>query len=390
MRCGMDKKTSRRLLCIAMVFFWASEYCHAPYFTPYLESLGFAAQAIGVMVGAYGFTQIFARIPIGIATDAFNCYKTTILFGTISTTLSSFFLMFATEMWSILICRVMAGLAASTWLAFSVLYNAYFKDDESVTAMTNANAFNNGGKLLAFFLGILTATRWGYKVPLLCSFLTGLVAVVAVILLKPIEIKHESFSFKHALDIIKTPMIIVAALFAMLPQFYMQGTAFSFTSSKAKLLGASSFVIGMISLVFTLVQVLISPYVGKKLLKRMKSSSAVCLGLILLSLSCVSIAFANTPLLLILGNIIGGVGCLILNALLMSLIVRSVSEEKRSTAMGFYQAVYGIGMTLGPVLMGNLVGDKGYSFAYMTIAIIMAVFAIVALPVVSKAEKKLK
>ena len=199
----------------------------------------------------------------------------------------------------------MAGLAASTWLAFSVLYNAYFKDDESVTAMTNANAFSNGGKLLAFFLGILTATRWGYKVPLLCSFLTGLVAVVAVILLKPIEIKHESFSFKHALDVVKTPMIIVAALFAMLPQFYMQGTAFSFTSSKAKLLGASSFVIGIISLVFTLVQVLISPYVGKKLLKRMKSSSAVCLGLILLTLSCVSIAFANTPLLLILGNIIG-------------------------------------------------------------------------------------
>ena len=215
-------------------------------------------------------------------------------------------------------------------------------------------------------------------------------AVVAVILLKPIEIKHESFSFKHALDVVKTPMIIVAALFAMLPQFYMQGTAFSFTSSKAKLLGASSFVIGIISLVFTLIQVLISPYVGKKLLKRMKSSSAVCLGLILLSLSCVSIAFANTPLLLILGNIIGGVGCLILNALLMSLIVRSVSEEKRSTAMGFYQAVYGIGMTLGPVLMGNLVGNKGYSFAYMTIAIIMAVFAFVALPVVSKAEKKLK
>ena len=73
----------------------------------------------------------------------------------------------------------------------------------------------------------------------------------------------------------------------------------------------------------------------------------------------------------------------------MSLIVRSVSEEKRSTAMGFYQAVYGIGMTLGPVVMGNLVGTKGYGFAYMTIAILMLVFSFVAIPVVSKAEKKL-
>ena len=72
----------------------------------------------------------------------------------------------------------------------------------------------------------------------------------------------------------------------------------------------------------------------------------------------------------------------------MSLIVRSVSEEKRSTAMGFYQAVYGIGMTLGPVVMGNLVGAKGYGWAYMTIAIIMFVFAFVAIPTVSKVERR--
>ena len=56
--------------------------------------------------------------------------------------------------------------------------------------------------------------------------------------------------------------------------------------------------------------------------------------------------------------------------------------------MGFYQAVYGIGMTLGPVVMGNLVGAKGYGWAYMTIAIIMFVFAIVAIPTVSKVERR--
>ena len=88
----------------------------------------------------------------------------------------------------------------------------------------------------------------------------------------------------------------------------------------------------------------------------MKSAFAVSPGLVLLSLSCVVIAIADTPYLLILGNIVVGVGCLILNALLMSLIVRSVSEEKRSMAMGFYQAVCGIGMTPDPVAMGNLVG----------------------------------
>lgn len=384
----IDKSISRKLLCVVIVFFWASEYCHAPYFTPYLEGLGFGAQSIGVMVGVYGFTQIFARIPIGITTDAFGCYKTTILFGTIMTTLSSFFLMFATKMWSIIICRIIAGLAASTWLAFSVLYNAYFKDDESVTAMTNVNAFNNAGKLLAFFLGILTATKWGYKIPLLCSFLTGLVAIIAALLIKPIEIKHESFSFKHALVVVKSPMILVASFFAILPQLYMQGCAFSFTSSKAKLLGASSFLIGIISLVFTLVQVIISPYVGKILLKRMKSSHSMCLGLLFLSLSSLIIAETETPYLLILANAFGAVGCLLLNSLLMSLVVQSVNEDKRSTAMGFYQAIYGIGMTLGPIIVGNLVETKSFCFAYITIAIIMIAFALISLSLVPRVERK--
>ena len=58
----MNKKTSRRLLCIAMVFFWASEYCHAPYFTPYLHSLQMGSTLVGIIISCYGFTQMLVRI----------------------------------------------------------------------------------------------------------------------------------------------------------------------------------------------------------------------------------------------------------------------------------------------------------------------------------------
>ncbi|MGN0906096.1 MAG: MFS transporter [Bullifex sp.] len=374
----MDRKRSRNLLCIAMVFFWASEYCHAPYFTPYLESLGFASTLIGVMTGVYGFTQIFARIPLGIITDAFSCYKKTILFGTVATTLSSFFLMFATSFRAIMTCRVIAGLAASTWLAFTVLYNAYYKDDESVTAMTNVNAFSNGGKLLAFFLGIMTATVWGYKVPLLCSFLTGCVSIMAVIMLEPVKIKHESFSFSHVISVIKTPSIVVASLLAVMMQFYMQGTVFSFTSGRASASGASSFMIGVISLSFTLIQVLSAPFIGKKLLKKMSTGSALALGFLLLAASALMIAVTPEAAVMILANVLAGIGNLIINGLLMASVVSSVSEEKRSTAMGFYQAVYGIGMSLGPVAVGKMVSFMGYGGAYLSVASLMMITAIAA------------
>ena len=121
----------------------------------------------------------------------------------------------------------------------------------------------------------------------------------------------------------------------------------------------------------------------------MKSHSASALGLLLLALSSVVIGMAENPYLLIIGNILAGVGCLILNALFMSLVVRSVSEEKRSTAMGFYQAVYGIGMTVGPLMMGAIVERGGYLPAYNTIGAIMAIGAILALPLISYSEKVL-
>lgn len=375
----MDRKRSRDLLCVAMVFFWASEYCHAPYFTPYLEGLGFASTLIGVMTGVYGFTQIFARIPLGIITDAFSCYKKTILFGTVATTLSSFFLMFATSAWAIITCRVIAGLAASTWLAFTVLYNAYYKDDESVTAMTNVNAFSNGGKLLAFFLGILTATVWGYKVPLLCSFLTGCVSIVAVMMLEPVKIKHESFSFSHVISVMRTPSIVVASVLAVMMQFYMQGTVFSFTSGRAASAGTSKFMIGAISLSFTLIQVLSAPYIGKKLLKKISTSGALTLGFLLLAAAALMIAVTPDSVMMILANVLAGIGNLIINGLLMASVVSSVSEEKRSTAMGFYQAVYGIGMSLGPVAVGRMVSSMGYGGAYLSVALLMVITSLAAL-----------
>ena len=374
----MTKKRSRDLLCVAMVFFWASEYCHAPYFTPYLEGLGFASTLIGIMTGVYGFTQIFARIPIGIITDAFSCYKKTILFGTVATTLSSFFLMFATSAWAIITCRVIAGLAASTWLAFTVLYNAYYRDDESVTAMTNVNAFSNGGKLLAFFLGILTASVWGYKIPLLCSFLTGCVSVFAVLLLEPVKIKHESFSFSHVVSVIRTPSIIAVSLLAVMMQFYMQGTVFSFTSGRAAAAGTSSFMIGIISLSFTLIQVITAPYIGKKLLRRISAHTALFGGFMLLAAAALIIGLSGEGLLLAAANILAGIGNLIINGLLMAKVVSSVSEEKRSTAMGFYQAVYGIGMSLGPVAVGSIVSSSGYEAAYFAVAAMMALTAVAA------------
>ena len=374
----MDIKRSRQLLSLTIVFFWASEYCHAPYFTPYLQTMGFTAELIGILTGAYGFTQMLVRIPLGIVTDTAGCYKKTILMGTVFTSLSSFGLMFATHFVTIFICRVLAGIAASSWLAFTILYAAYYRAEESVQAVTSANAFNSAGKLLAFVLGLTTATLWGYKVPLLCSFLTGVAAIVCAALLKPIKLKHEGFQLSHVVRALTHPAVLRSAFFAILVQLFLQGTVFSFTSSVAKELGANSFEIGLNTLLFTIVQVAAAGFIGKKVLKKLSIVLAVTIGFALCFACCLLVAFAQNMWYLYAAQIIAGASTLALNSVLMAMIVRYIPQENQSTAMGLFQALYGIGMTIGPVLTGAVSGTHGFGAAYLTIGGVMLAATLLA------------
>ena len=61
--------------------------------------------------------------------------------------------------------------------------------------------------------------------------------------------------------------MLAAAAFAIIVQFFMQGTVFSFTSAVAKGVGASPFEIGLATVLFTVVQIASASFVGKKLLK---------------------------------------------------------------------------------------------------------------------------
>lgn len=108
-----DYRRSRRLLSLTIIFFWASEYCHAPYFTPYLETLGFAASTIGFITGAYGFTQMLVRIPPGVATDATVLYTVVQVVGAgfALLTLSAALVGYAASVWLICLSQLIAGFA---------------------------------------------------------------------------------------------------------------------------------------------------------------------------------------------------------------------------------------------------------------------------------------
>lgn len=372
-------KRSRQILSIVIVFFWASEYAHVPYFAPYLKTLGFTASLIGIMSGTYGFTQTLVRIPLGMATDLTSGYRFVVIMGTVFTTLSSFLLIFAKSAWFIIFCRFLAGVAASTWLAFSVLYSAYYDPSEGVTAMTNINVFNNAGKLIAFAIGTVVASLWGYKYPLIVSFLTGVIAIFFALQLKSIPIKKEPMRISALLSTFRNPCVLIPTGFAIILQMILQGTTFSFTSSVAEQLGASRLEIGFNTALYTIVQVFAGNLLRKRITEKAGEKWTVFVGFACMTVSCTLVAIAPNIWFIYAAQITGGAGNILLISLLMAMAIRTVPMERKSTAMGLFQALYGIGMTAGPVLIGQIVESWNYIAAYLIFASISALTMLLSL-----------
>lgn len=101
-------------------------------------------------------------------------------------------------------------------------------------------------------------------------------------------------------------------------------------------------------------------------------------GFVLMSVYLVVLAFARNAAAILAGQIIAGFGFALLNSLLMSECVRGIPAGEKSTAMGIFQAVYGIGMTVGPVYMGRIIDSLGAKTGCLILAAFVLVIAAIA------------
>lgn len=348
-----QSRTARRLLEVAVVFFWASEYCHAPYFTPYLHSLQIGSTLVGIIISCYGFTQMLVRIPLGIFTDTTGAYKKIITVGLFCTTVSSLGLFLTTNFVGILLFRMLAGVAASTWIATTVVYMAMFSEAESVRASARLNALNNGGKLLAFVLGGAAATLLNYRITLFMSFAVGLVGLVVMPFVTVPAIRRTPLSLSRLGAVFTDKRILIPSLLMAVQQMILHSTVFSFTSNLAESRGAAAWMLSLLSAVFTAVQIFSARIIGGKRFQSIDRHAAILFGFALQFVYLAVLALAPGAWVILAGQVVCAFGGAILASLLLAECVSHVSQGERSTVVGVYQAVYGLGMTIGPMLFGR-------------------------------------
>ena len=83
-------------------------------------------------------------------------------------------------------------------------------------------------------------------------------------------------------------------------------------------------------------------------------------------------------------QVVAGIANGVLVSSLMAQAIRYVDEDKKSTAMGFYQSIYCLGITLGPILMGFLVDRTSARTSFIVMATIALACAIAIPPAYSR------
>jgi MFS family permease len=368
----MQKKAvTKTLLMIMILFFWFAQYVYIPYHTPYLESLGAVSSFIGVIVGAYGLSQVLFRVPVGILADRRSPQKKLIFLGLLCAIAASSIRILFPVPAAFLAANFLSGMTSATWVSVTVFFSSLFEKSEMKKAMGFSIAGNNGGILLGFIASAFISDSLGVKFLFAASIISAALGLVTLLFVKEQRVDTSQTIRIDLLSILKDKSLIFYSLLGIVLQAVMLSTVLSFTTTYAKQLTSNGSELAFMMIVFIAVSVAASLMLGAA--KKWSNKTMITLLLCCLVVYCVLTPLTTAMWQLYILQGIGGIANGALMSLLMTCAMENAKDGCRSTTMAVFQASYGIGMTLGPILMGVLVGHFGYTAGYLSMAALCAV-----------------
>jgi MFS family permease len=356
---GLSARPNYRipLFCAVTLLFWLSMYTCVPILTPYAEHLGASHEMAGLIVGMYGLSQMLLRIPVGVMSDRLHKRKLFIVFGLAFSVLSGVGILVSHELTWILVLRALAGAAAATWVDFTILFTSYYKKEETTRAIGTITLYNSLGQMIGILGGGALADAYGWEAAFLLGAGVGVVgAIGAMFLVEKFDSNEQPITMQGVKQVASDRILLTVSLLAILFQLLTFATVFGFTPVYAQSLGAGKLGMGVLTFCSTLPTAIAAWIGGGHLARRIGERNVVILGFCLSGLFTALIPATHSFWLLVVTQSLAGFGRGFTTPVLMSLSIKHMDRDRRATAMGFYQAIYGFGMFAGPYLMGFL-GD---------------------------------
>lgn len=366
-----------RFLFVAGIF-WASLYIYVPILAPHAQNLGASMGLVGIVVSAYGFPQLLLRIPIGVWSDQVGARKPFILAGIIAAALSGLGLAVSPDPWWLVVFRGISGLAAGSWVVFTVFFASYFPPERVTRAMSLVTFVGAFSEMFATSAGGVIAEIWGWAAPFYVGGGLALLGLAVALTLeeKPLSTRRE-ITPRELIRTGTTPLLLVVSLIAMLTTWTQWVTVYGFTPVYAVGLGATRTDLGTLTAVMQLGYTMFSLLTGYAA-DWCGARATVIAGLIIQTAGAVMVPGVSSLWLIGLSQFLGGAGRGLSRPVLMGMSIRSVSSAERATAMGVFQAVYALGMFVGPATAGFLAEALGFP----SIFLIAGLVTLVAIPMV--------
>lgn len=350
------RRQQKIFFLVTTFFFWSAMYTYPVLLSNHVtESLGGTSAMAGLVVGSYGFTQMLLRIPVGFLSDKWRRRKPFLLAGMGCALLAALGLYAARHAAVALVARGVAGMAAATWVCFTVLYGSGQPEGARVRAMGTLSSTMYAAQLTATLVGSAVAQAVGVRSSFMLAVAIAVFGVVFAMRIEDIPPKSVPITPTAVAKVIRDPLLLFSSFLTILIQMIMWATLYGFSPGWAReVLGADSGQLGLLSTVHLIPSVLLSRLATSVIVPRIGERGTSAIGFVSLTIGCVFMPLTTSfGQMLCLQALCGiGVGCVA--PLMLALCGRRIDASLQGVAMGAYQSLYGIGMFMGPILAGWL------------------------------------
>jgi len=413
----MQAKTDNRLklFLIVVALFWFAQYIYSPFFSPYLTMVGIPASLVGVIAGAYGFTQMALRIPLSIGGSILGKHKTIIGWGLVVVAVSCVLPLVSQSWVAFLLLRALAGVASSTWISYSAFMLEMAEAGDASRLMGLIMTANGAGIFVAQLVGMALYGRYGIR----SLFVLAICAAgVALVLLSRTALgamggRDEgdaegagagadagadagvaagtdagasagvsestvgeasaaavgsapgvtpAFSKRSFLQVLTNKNLWLCSSLLTVGMWVLFSSNYAFTGVYAQeARGADALQLGLIAMVCQAAATITSAGFGRLGERRLPERGLLTVGFLALALFCaLTPLFGGAPLIAL--QALGGFGFALVNVLLFANVGRNLAPDQQLMVMGVFQSVYSIGMTVGPALTGAILESSAGDF----------------------------
>jgi MFS family permease len=349
----------------AVFFFWASLYVYVPTLPLYIQAKTNTLAYVGTVLSMYGLWQAILRLPLGVAADLLGKRKLFILLCFAFSAVGALWMSAASDVQGLILGRGITGLAAAGWVPLTVVFSSLFLPQEAVRASAILSFINAISRMSATSVTWLINDWSGdYNAAFYAAAGLALVGLIIVIPLQEkfdsaVQITRESpAKGKDLLGVMIRLNVIIPSLLGALNQYAIFASSFGFFPILAKQFGANNLVQSVISSV-CLLMIMLGALATSRLVHRINATRLTFISFTLLGMGLLLGALAKGLEMLMMAQLLTGLGSGIGYSVLMGLSIQRVDESERNTAMGVFQSLYGLGMFGGPWVSGILADMMG-------------------------------